>query len=47
MKLENKDLEILKNLITEAQDDFRSEILYHLKNINNKDLYTTDDVMKK
>jgi hypothetical protein len=47
MKLESKDLEILKNLFSDEIDSLRSEILYHFKNINSKDLYTTDDVMKR
>ena len=47
MRLENKDLEILKNLFNDEIDSLKSEILYELKTIGKKDLYTTEDIMKR
>lgn len=47
MKLENTDLQILRNLFSDEIDSLRSEILYELKTIGKKDLYTTEDIMKR
>jgi len=44
MRLENKDLEILRNLFNDEIDSLKSEILYELKTIGKKDLYTTEDI---
>jgi len=47
MKLENKDIEIIKDIISNAHDEFKQEIMYHIDQRNRKQLWSTKDVMNE